>query len=647
MAPGRDDLIAANSARINTAVNSPSKQTGNLAGAASSAGTQSYSGPRSRMGGNLDVVSTLDSIVFQGKEGDASMRGNVAYIRRWKRGNTAQQAGPGGATGGTGSLQDVASFAGIFGPQSTLNQDIKSVFSPENQKWLQELPSWDSSIGFTSTYIDENLRLSGDAFKDKFQAFVPGDYGRLAALEAFTPTTKLVPGGNQANNSVVVATPGNAQSTAESTTVKTAETPVTGNLKSANPNGFVNALNKVGRSALGLPPAPPTYAGDVNSLGKAASLPDGMWQFLFNPSELELEAGPEFKSAETWGVSDKSNSGQPLHWSHNKNAVLKFNSVLLNGFVFGRKVEALEQGLLELFMARDGDGQDGPHVLEFVWGKRVFGPCVIKNVSVKEKQWDEGEVVNAELSFTLEQVPEWTINDGFVDVARPGRQPTVAAPATPTTTAAPSTTSPPITPGSENPEGSPGGGQKGGGTADPSNTGSAYRACQKAYELAEVFSQVEISGNLAKANFRRDNGIVLINELFRKYEAAYSQGNSSVGTNFISRVPAQQKPPSIRKSLDSMINAGAFFERQVDLVRNAALRCKAAMENVWNTDCKKLIEDGKKAQTTASNANQTRALCAGITVGKPCNIGPGNFSPKNPCTGKNLRCNARNVYEDI
>jgi hypothetical protein len=55
---------------------------------------------------------------------------------------------------------------------------------------------------------------------------------------------------------------------------------------------------------------------------------------------------------------------------------------------------------------------------------------------VKEKQWDEGEVVNAELSFTLEQVPEWTINDGFVDVARPGRQPTVAAPDAPATTPA-------------------------------------------------------------------------------------------------------------------------------------------------------------------------------------------------------------------
>jgi hypothetical protein len=49
---------------------------------------------------------------------------------------------------------------------------------------------------------------------------------------------------------------------------------------------------------------------------------------------------------------------------------------------------------------------------------------VIKNINVKEKMWDEGEVVNAELSFTLEQIPEWTINDGaYVDVARPGRRP--------------------------------------------------------------------------------------------------------------------------------------------------------------------------------------------------------------------------------
>jgi hypothetical protein len=39
------------------------------------------------------------------------------------------------------------------------------------------------------------------------------------------------------------------------------------------------------------------------------------------------------------------------------------------------------------------------------------------------------------VSFDLEQVPEWTINDGFVDVLRPGRQPTVNDPTLPGRTA--------------------------------------------------------------------------------------------------------------------------------------------------------------------------------------------------------------------
>jgi hypothetical protein len=83
-------------------------------------------------------------------------------------------------------------------------------------------------------------------------------------------------------------------------------------------------------------------------------------------------------------------------------------------------------------MARDGEnGADGPPVLEFVWGRRVFGPCVIQNIRVRERSWDSGILVNAEVSFDLEQVPEWTINDGFVDVLRPGRQPTVNDPTLP------------------------------------------------------------------------------------------------------------------------------------------------------------------------------------------------------------------------
>jgi hypothetical protein len=161
----------------------------------------------------------------------------------------------------------------------------------------------------------------------------------------------------------------------------------------------------------------------------AAPSPDSaVWQFLFNPEELQLSSGPDFNRAETWGVSDPANSGQPLSWRSNKNRKLTFGKVLLHGYSFGKRVDALEAGLQALFTAREGAGSDGPPVLEFVWGQRVFGPCVIQNIQVREKAWDKGLLVNAEVSFELEQVPEWTINDGFVDVLRPGRQSTVNDP---------------------------------------------------------------------------------------------------------------------------------------------------------------------------------------------------------------------------
>ena len=173
----------------------------------------------------------------------------------------------------------------------------------------------------------------------------------------------------------------------------------------------------------------PAWANPFSSQPAAPSPDNAVWQFLFNPEELQLSSGPDFNRAETWGVSDPANSGQPLSWRSNKNRKLTFGKVLLQGYTFGRRVDSLEKGLQELFLARDGEnGADGPPVLEFVWGQRVFGPCVIQNIQVREKAWDKGLLVNAEVSFDLEQVPEWTINDGFVDVLRPGRQSTINDP---------------------------------------------------------------------------------------------------------------------------------------------------------------------------------------------------------------------------
>jgi hypothetical protein len=675
--PGRDDLLQQNRAAVRARVES--------AGDQASAGGQKpiYPSHRSLLGGNLDVASALESIEFsnQGPLGDGSLRNSVAYIRYWTR------AGARTTAEASSQTIDATQIDPGTDPQSELSRAINERYGFEREEaqsieYTDDLSAakvvtQDGVIEYVSaevldsiggrviqTNVDTNTLIRDEdgniiegfsetrfaKYNEQLSVDPTQQKERQSALSSQIPKVKDSEG-DGANTLVANSSQINVQPTTDGSNRNNRSLGV-GQLKPANPNGFVNTLSRVGRSVLGIPPSQIGYSGQAGGAqgGKAALAPggtlsQGMWQFLFNPSELEIEAGPEFKAAETWGVSDKGNSGQPLHWSHNKNSQLKFNSVLLNGYVFGRKVEELEQGIFELFMARDGEGQAGPPILEFVWGKRVFGPCVIRDISVKEKMWDEGMVVNAELSFTLEQIPEWVINDGYVDIARPSKVPPIGDVTAPSGSETPTTTqdAPPGSEGAAAPTANPG--QKGGGTQDPSTSGSAYRTCQKAYELAEVFSQIEISGNNAKSVPGQAS---IVNELFKKYEAAYAQGNSSVGVNFINRVPAQQKPPSIFKSLRAMFGSpNPSYITGIDLIRNAALRCKAAMENVWNNDCKKLIEDGKKAQTAAASANNTQALCNGITVGKPCNIGPGAFSPKNPCSNKVLRCNGRGVYEEI
>lgn len=407
--PGRDDLVQQNIARAQANSQAPRPQESD--GKSSSSG--GLGAPRSFLGGNFEVYSALDRVEFQGALGDASLRGNIAYIRVWKRGGTAQQ------TSAEVPAQDIGAYY-----TDTIGRELDERLGQEREK-LEENQFVEYTPGESSYAIitgdvtrDDDGNIIGDGTVET--TFVPPPNSqRKQDLSSQIPQSSQGPAANVSNPPASSAPPKPPAS-------------AVGAVKSANPNGLINTISRVGSSVLGIAAGKPPYSGKANGNG-AASTPTGemMWQFLFNPSELELEVGPEFKNAETWGVSDKGNSGQPLHWSHNKNALLKFNSVLLNGFVFGRKVEALEQGLFELFMARDGEGQHGPHVLEFVWGKRVFGPCVIKNINIKEKMWDEGEVVNAEVSFTLEQVPEWTINDGFVDVARPGRLGTIGDPTTP------------------------------------------------------------------------------------------------------------------------------------------------------------------------------------------------------------------------
>ena len=592
-------------------------------------------GPRNFFGGNFDVYSALEEVVFQRGAGDGSLRGNVAYIRMWKRGSTAQATSNSEAPGGESAPGEVSPASD---EQQILQDDLEAAIGERDNvanNYDPRIGEYDynpygDDVDNPIEIAESNIQIADSRIAQAKQ--------RSVGTQTPTSSTPTQP------SSTNVASPPSTQPS------RGASGPALGPVKSANPNGFMGSLAKVGSALIGLPATSPAYSGNaVKGPGGSAAGQSGdvMWQFLFNPSEMELEAGPEFKNAETWGVSDKANSGQPLHWSHNKNAQLKFNSVILNGYVFGRKVEELEQGLIALFMAREGDGQHGPHVLEFVWGKRVFGPCVIKGVNVKEKMWDEGHVVNAEVSFTLEQVPEWTINDGFVDVARPGKlgiEGDVNAPAA-------STTTPATTPAnSKNPP--PGGGADQPDQKQKSQAGltssELYKKCQRAGVYAEQFWQIESDGRLNFFARATPDGTISTRT---SYSTLYPQAVNELGSSFTGLIKEPLTNPtflykSTQLAIDAEDRKVAFapdYSKAGNFVKKAAGSARIAAKTFSDSaQCK--TERDRVTKVTKQQKQQ--ATCNSKRLGSSCaKAGVGEGETVNTCSGITLIC-ARGYLKD-
>jgi len=337
---------------------------------------------------------------------------------------------------------------------------------------------------------------------------------------------------------------------------------------SLNRLGSIFSANPGGATA-------PAWANPFSSQPAAPSPDNAVWQFLFNPEELQLSSGPDFNRAETWGVSDPANSGQPLSWRSNKNRKLTFGKVLLHGYTFGKRVDSLEKGLQELFLARDGEnGADGPPVLEFVWGQRVFGPCVIQNIQVREKAWDKGLLVNAEVSFDLEQVPEWTINDGFVDVLRPGRQSTVNDPTVASegyrdqggTTPPPAATKP------------------GGGGGELANRSPNLNRCQRAYYYAGIFKQFQKRINEVNIIFgSRNDTRRIASEFLIKFQDAAQE----LGSGFASPSEATEIYKKIEDILNPNRDRGRLDGGQIKgyvngYINSAYFRAKSIYDNKEN-----------------------------------------------------------------
>jgi len=429
-------------------------------------------------GGNLDVIATLEAIKFDPNI-DGSLTSSIAYIQPWTRtatsGKTQASNSPesvpvdnslADALVGAWDNTDLLTNSDL--PNIDLNLLGKEYLTGNYPKFDFDTSTWGSSSqnlfkpgvlndfgdykGFSGSRRILNDVLPADA-ENRSQILndvLPdgstsaGFFLNNLAEQKQTTLKKDIPVGGQSTEGFLNNVFGEAEEKPRAindSSSRALRNASTGPVFSGNPSGNIlgqvgNLLNFFGVGS-GSPGTGSTGSMDLSSSQPKSSVlsvapvsaSSGKWQFLFNPSQLTLSVGPNFKAAETWGVGDEPNAGQPLHWTSYKNPELKFSKVLLNGYVFGRKVEQLEQGLIKLFMENpSNDSKHGPQVLEFVWGKKIFGPCIIKDIRINQKMWDEGLLVNAEVDFTLVRVPEWTINDGEVSTYDPSAQNNIIAP---------------------------------------------------------------------------------------------------------------------------------------------------------------------------------------------------------------------------
>lgn len=292
-----------------------------------------------------------------------------------------------------------------------------------------------------------------------------------------------------------------------------------------------------------------------------------VWQFLYNPQSITIDVKADYAESNTWGATDDGQSGRSVQWLRNQNPVMRLDEVVLNGFIHNKKVGQLEEGLFALLMSRDGPGQIQPTIWEFVWGKRRFGPCVINNIQVVEKQWEAGEVLAATVSFELIQIPKWQIIDSTVKFYDPEAFSQFAATGTPGASGAGGGTTPGGT--------APGGGGRGGETGKAIATSDP---CQKEFikglnNLAKTIPAINFLINCRKA-YDNDPTYAFLYKLNRS--RILSEANSIVKQNkcnklenksltapwaIINFTQQEEYPNIISYNLANLLNKVAYCKR--------------------------------------------------------------------------------------
>lgn len=126
-----------------------------------------------------------------------------------------------------------------------------------------------------------------------------------------------------------------------------------------------------------------------------------LFTFLANPEELRWSRQAQYAEAVTAATSVQSQQ-----YYHTKGRVLQISDLLLDAYYAKRSIRPLLEQLQALLVP-DAKNQNwyAPKVLDFVWGSSRFGPCVLTELSCKEKAWRNGAPATALLNMTLLEVP--------------------------------------------------------------------------------------------------------------------------------------------------------------------------------------------------------------------------------------------------
>lgn len=134
-----------------------------------------------------------------------------------------------------------------------------------------------------------------------------------------------------------------------------------------------------------------------------------LWQFLYNPVQLEYSREARYAEVPTQGVRVPQQQFQ-----HSTGKTLNLSGLVLDAWWMGKSVQPLVDGLDTLIEASIEEQQYSPPVLSFVMGSRtVLAPCVLQRVTVKENGWlAGGQVARASVDLVLLEVPSEDIDRG-------------------------------------------------------------------------------------------------------------------------------------------------------------------------------------------------------------------------------------------